>query len=271
MSTTDKATAGTELFSSHAFAHDIPQIECEPSQNKEPSKAHEACKRQRKGSKVESDMKPGSNRSYTNFTGVDEKRETPSLDPDGSDSPDDFLKKLLRSEFGIEINDDKTECQAVKPGFFAEISEDEKSSYAAVVASARSNNVSELLSLLEEGHSLNCCNQFGESLLHISCRRGFVAMTRLILDQPGASVRLVDDCGRTPLHDLCWNPTPQLDICKWILEVEPSLFFLKDRRNFTPFDYARREHWSIWKEFVLENKKLFHKLVDGDCYSFLKK
>lgn len=193
-----------------------------------------------------------------------------ALDPKGPESPDSFLRKLVSSQSGIKIDDSKLTCNTISPDFFDSISEEEMSSYTTAVATAvRGNNVEEIQRLQQDsGLSLNCCNRFGESLLHIACRRGFVDMAKLILDQPGVSVRLSDDCGRNPLHDLCWNPTPQLEICKWLLEREPILFFLRDKRNFTPLDYARQEHWQIWKTFFLENKDSF-KALEGESYSFL--
>ena len=54
------------------------------------------------------------------------------------------------------------------------------------------------------------------------------------------------------------------------MEKEPSLFLLKDKRNFSPFDYTRQEHWGLWKRFLLENKELFKKM-ESDCYGFLKR
>jgi hypothetical protein len=205
----------------------------------------------------------------TKLTADDVVRQR-TLDPSGPESPDLFLRKLVSSQFGIEINDNRLPCDAIGPEFFDRISEEEMSYYTVAVATAvRGNDVEEIKKLQESGLSLNCCNRFGESLLHISCRRGFVEMAKLILNQPGASVRLSDDCGRTPLHDLCWNPSPQLEICQWLLEREPSLFFMRDKRNFTPFEYARQEHWPIWKKFILENKDAF-KALKHDSYSFLR-
>lgn len=192
-----------------------------------------------------------------------------ALDPDGPDTPDEFLRKLLSSFFDVEIEEKQTNYASASQGFFDKCCDDDMLSYSVLAPAARSNKVPEMLKLSKAGYSLICCNRFGESLLHIACRRGFHEMVKLILDQPEMSVRIVDDCGRTPLHDLCWNPSPQLEICKWILEKEPSLFLLRDKRNFSPFDYTRQEHWVVWKRFLLENKELFKKMK-RDCYGFLK-
>lgn len=230
---------------------------------------HEVNKRQRYGSKGEKELSRIVNHDLAATLHDEFDERASDLDPDGPETPDEFLRKLLYSFFDVKIQEDQTSYTHASQGFFQKPSDDEMSSYALLAAAARSNNLSEMLDLSKNGHSLNCNNIFGESLLHIACRRGFVDMVRLILDEPGVSVRIVDDCGRTPLHDLCWNPSPQLEICKWILEKEPSLFLIKDKRNYSPFDYTRQEHWGVWKKFLLENHHLFKKL-ENDCYGFLK-
>jgi hypothetical protein len=192
------------------------------------------------------------------------------IDPNGPECPDAFLRKLIFAQSGLVIVDDRSlSSDASKSaGFYESIPEDETSYTIELATAVRTNDVDKIRSLQDSGFSLNCCNRFGESLLHIACRRGFVEIVRLILDQPKACIRISDDCGRNPLHDLCWNPSPQLQLCKWLLEREPSLFFLRDKRGFTPFDYARQEHWTIWKNFVLENQEQFKKL-ESDSYSIL--
>jgi hypothetical protein len=182
-------------------------------------------------------------------------------DPKGPDSPDKFLQILLRAQYGLTMN--------VKPStelcdFFPTATEEQIAAYTTqIVSAARKNEVSELRRLCDAGSSMKCFNRFGETLLHMACRRGFKDMVEFLLEQPAIGVRVVDDCGRSPIHDLCWNPTPQLEICKWIMERDPSLFFVSDRRGFSPFDYARPQHWNIWKQFLLDNKGCFEKMTES--------
>ena len=192
-----------------------------------------------------------------------------ALDPAGPETPELFLKKIMLHHYNLEIDDTKTAFSNIKSGFFDAIPEEEMRSYADVVTAVRQNNLPELKRLLESGYSLNCCNSFGEALIHIACRRGFVDTVKLLLTLPNVSIRLADDCGRTPLHDLCWNPSPQFELCRLLLEREPSLFFLKDKRNFSPFDYTREEHWPAWKNFVLENKSLFERMESDGRYDWM--
>jgi Ankyrin repeats (3 copies) len=101
--------------------------------------------------------------------------------------------------------------------------------------------------------ALDCCNRFGESLLHMACRRGFTEMVQWLLSLP-LTVRVRDDGGRTPLHDACWCPEPPLAICTAILQRDPSLFLIADQRGYTPFQYARQSDGTIWCRFLYEHR-----------------
>ena len=63
-------------------------------------------------------------------------------------------------------------------------------------------------------------------------------------------MRVRDDVGRNPLHDACWTKEPSLDLVRMILEREPDLAILADRRGHTPLGYVRAEHWRVWDEFL---------------------
>ena len=175
-------------------------------------------------------------------------------------SPDDYLLQLVEYMIGHSV---KSRPGLELKNFFPTITEEQVASYTMdVAASARKNDIDTLERLRsEEGLSLDCCNRFGETLLHIAARRGYTNMVEYLLQQPNVSVRVIDDTGRTPLHDALWNPTPQLGICKWIVQRDPSLFFITDKRGFTPFQYARTEHWDTWKTFLFDNRECFRRLA----------
>ena len=167
-------------------------------------------------------------------------------------SPDEFYFKLVNAQCGIKL-----QC---KPAlglvdFFSPVTEEQMAAYSTdVVTATRNNDIATLRKLTTEGKTLDCFNRFGESLLNMACRRGCNELVTFLLEQPGVCLRIVDDCGRTPLHDACWNPSPQLDICKRILEEEPALFLMTDKRGYTPFQYAREQHWHIWRQFLFDNR-----------------
>jgi hypothetical protein len=190
-------------------------------------------------------------------------------DPNEDISPDDFLVQLIDAVYGYKFEAKPT---LLLKGFFGKVSEEQMVAYNTdVVAAVRNNELDQLKRLHQNGQAMNCFNRFGESLLNIACRRGFEDVVRYLLDQPDVSVRYSDDCGRTPLHDTCWNPSPQLTICKWILERDPALFFAMDRRGCTAFQYARPEHWPIWRKFLLDNRDSLKGLTDPDIRSRLYK
>jgi ankyrin repeat protein len=185
-------------------------------------------------------------------------------DPHQNHTPIQFLQELFRSMYGYSLNvKPSSSIKEESKHFFVSATEDEVAAYTTeVLTVVRSNDLQTLKQMHSTGQAnLKCTNQFGESLLHLACRRGFHDMVTLLLDND-VPVRITDDCGRNPLHDVCWNPTPQLAICRMLFERDPVLFFISDSRGFTPFDYARAEHFLSWKKFLLDNRHHLRKLVD---------
>jgi len=185
-------------------------------------------------------------------------------------SPDVFLDKLVYATSGLQLESKKAKSLE---NFFAKITDEQVAAYTlAVVQACRSNDLDALKKLhSEEGQTMNCCNRFGESLLTMACRRGFEDIVEYLLQLPDVDVRISDDGGRTVLHDACWNPSPQLKICEWIMNRDPALFFIADNRGCTPFQYARPEHWGIWRQFLLENKQYLQALTKEDVKAKLEK
>ena len=124
----------------------------------------------------------------------------------------------------------------------------------ASVQAVRAGNVEELRQLWKQQgpESMNACNRFGESLVHMACRRGNIPVLRFLLEEAKVSLdRVVDDFGRLPLHDACWTGTPQLDLVDLLLDhVRIETLMQPDVRGFTPFQYARRDHWDTWVEYL---------------------
>lgn len=111
-----------------------------------------------------------------------------------------------------------------------------------------------------------CSNRFGESLLHLACRRGRTEMVRFLVEEletPGAdycSPRTVltvrDDCGKTPLHDACWTPSPNPELVALILKHCPEQVLARDVRGNTPFDYVRASDNGLWLRFLWSKRAL---------------
>mmetsp|Transcript_5376 Transcript_5376/g.15034 ORF Transcript_5376/g.15034 Transcript_5376/m.15034 type:complete len:295 (-) Transcript_5376:35-919(-) len=180
-------------------------------------------------------------------------------------SPDEYLLMLTKAQLGIEF---EAKPALSLDSFFVPVTEEQMASYTMEAVSAvRNNDLDRLKELHTEGQALDCFNRFGESLLNMACRRGFESIVLYLLESDRVNVRISDDGGRTPLHDACWNPTPQLRICQSLIERDPALLLVADRRGCTAFQYARKEHWDQWRKFLYDNRECLVKLKQPDILS----
>lgn len=104
--------------------------------------------------------------------------------------------------------------------------------------------------LYECGLNPNACNKFGESIVHLVCRRGCHTVLQILIEA-GCSVQICDDFGRTPIHDACWTSQPNFDLISMLLDQDPWLLSLKDRRGTTPLGYVKYDsHCQLWIEYL---------------------
>lgn len=113
----------------------------------------------------------------------------------------------------------------------------------------------------EKQQHFRCSNRFGESLMHLACRRGRTEMVRFLVEElPGASpsqmLSIKDDCLKTPLHDACWTASPNFELVELILKHAPEQVVMQDIRGNTPFDYVRKEDYPLWLKFLWERRPL---------------
>jgi hypothetical protein len=184
-------------------------------------------------------------------------------DPKVDCNPDDYLRQLVHSLYNIEPKVKK----AIDLGdYFPEITDEQIAAYDILVVSAcRENDVERLKALhTDKAMSVSCCNRFGESLLHMACRRGFREMGQFLLEEANVCVRIRDDCGRTPLHDVCWNPQPQVDMAEALIRRDPTLLLISDKRGHTPFQYSRPQHWPVWRQFVFDQREHLKGLLEEE-------
>lgn len=136
------------------------------------------------------------------------------------------------------------------------------------VYAVQGNDIETLRAFHQAGEIMQTSNRFGESLLHTSCRRGFTDIVRFFVDEAGVSPRVRDDMGRTPMHDACWSSSaPNFEIMRILMTSAPELLLSKDKRGHSPFDYARREYWPHWVQFLNEHRQL---IVNCLLASFLE-
>ncbi|KAG7351654.1 ankyrin repeat domain protein [Nitzschia inconspicua] len=119
------------------------------------------------------------------------------------------------------------------------------------VKAVRAGDVDRLNELYRSGKSLDACNPFGESLLHMACRRGDLNVVRFLIVHAHVQTDRCDDFGRNIFHDALWTSTPNISVVDFLLDhVDPRLLLAEDVRGNTPFAYARKEHDARWIEFL---------------------
>jgi ankyrin repeat protein len=103
----------------------------------------------------------------------------------------------------------------------------------------------------------NACNRFGESLLHMACRRGQYEIVKFLLHDAAVTIDRYDDYGRTPLHDAFWTTKPNFQIADLLIRnCSPHLLVSYDVRGHTPFHYARVEHHGAWTTFLRQHRSI---------------
>lgn len=174
-----------------------------------------------------------------------------------TDKPQDCLKRIL-SAVG------RTDTSGLEPydSSFLQVTEERVAAHCKEMTdAARSVNLRVLKQMRKEGRNLQACNKFGESIVHIVCRRGSLEGLRFLVEKAQASLMVRDDFGRNPLHDAMWTDKPSFEMVKFILKNSPSLLFAKDKRGSSPLAYIPRPCWAEWTEFLTDNKELVLALV----------
>eukprot|EP00578_Thalassiosira_sp_NH16_P019859 CAMPEP_0181099148 /NCGR_PEP_ID=MMETSP1071-20121207/12505_1 /TAXON_ID=35127 /ORGANISM="Thalassiosira sp., Strain NH16" /LENGTH=294 /DNA_ID=CAMNT_0023181791 /DNA_START=276 /DNA_END=1157 /DNA_ORIENTATION=+ len=168
---------------------------------------------------------------------ADESREIEDI------CPYVFIQNVL-----IDENDSREEkMRPLHADEFLRPTEEQIAAYGCdALAAVRTSDISALREMHASGRTLRCCNRFGESLLHVACRRSNADVVSYLLNEADVSPRIKDDYGRTPLHDACWRGNPEYEIVELLLSAEPRLAFVQDVRGHKPFQYARKEHWGAW-------------------------
>lgn len=161
--------------------------------------------------------------------------------------PDDFLHKLLASK-GKTVK--YTPASRIT-GFFTKVSDEYVEGYSMeVVKAVRADDVATLRRLKAEGRTMLCGTKFGDSIVHLACRRSCVKVLDFLLNEVGISPRLVCDFGRTPLHDALWTSQPNERIVNMLVTACPDLLYVTDSRGSTPLAYLPKVHWPAMCRFL---------------------
>jgi hypothetical protein len=204
----------------------------------------------KKGTKSKKDQKKKKHRkekghrsdtSATSDSGVDVDRE--------ADSPVTFILKELRKVTPRGKSPRIFPSLQMYEDFHTWTAEEKKAYDKDAIAAVRLQDIEKLRAWKREGRILQAANAFGESLLHMACRRNFLDVVSFLVDEAGHSLWIRDDTGRTPLHDACWTTSPAPDLVTFIIDRSPDLLLVADKRGHIPMDYTRKEHWAFWIDF----------------------
>jgi hypothetical protein len=152
--------------------------------------------------------------------------------------------------------------------FFQGITTDRLNSYSKdIIGAVKTNDLNFLrMSHFDHKRNMNCCNRFGESIVHTACRHSQFDVVRFLVKEAKVDLRVVDDFGRTPCHDAAWQAEPNMELIELIVTKWPDLLLVADKRGFTPLQYVRKAQWSVWNEMLEKNRaKILPKKLLKPC------
>lgn len=164
-------------------------------------------------------------------------------------SPEIHFKEMLsKNGFHVDFRSFDT-----LDGFFHPPTPEEIDAYKHDVLNAiRNCDIDQLHHFQKNGRPLKCSNRFGESILHLACRKGSLEVVEFLIHKAHVPLQVCDDYGRNPLHDACWTAKTNFALIDLILEGCPDLLFIKDKRGYTPLSYIRREEWKEWNHYLTQ-------------------
>lgn len=109
---------------------------------------------------------------------------------------------------------------------------------------------------------MSACNKFKESIIHLACRRAEFSIVQMILTH-GGDVTIMDDFGRSVLHDTCWRPDPRFDIATLILDQHLEMVFYLDSRGCSPLQYVPQGLWIQWCAYLFHQKDKYWPRKEG--------
>lgn len=164
--------------------------------------------------------------------------------------PDVFLYKLLSSR-GYDSSVIPAREYRVPP------TEKQMNDYDVILVDAvRRSDMVALRRLREEGRCMNACNKHSESVLHMAARRSNYETVKFILEN-GGDLSIVDDYGRTPMHDACWRNGVSFDVITLLLNRDLDLLRTADVRGACPLSYVREEFWMHWCAYFFNQKEKY--------------
>lgn len=175
------------------------------------------------------------------------------LDADFDPDPQTTLISILQSQ-GYKADIKKS---SELHDFFIEMTGECDAAYDQdVITAVREGDIDTLREMHENGRPLQCSNKFGESLIHMACRRGLTDVVRFLIKEAGVTLRVKDDVGRSPLHDAFWSSEPNFDLLDLLIEHDADLLLVQDNRGDLPIKYARQNQWDAWRSYLLNRREV---------------
>lgn len=172
-------------------------------------------------------------------------------------APDFFLSQLLESRGYENLHINSLAQRNIRTPSVHQI----ESYDNELVWAIRNSNLPQLKVLWESGKNMSACNKFSESIIHMACRRADLDVVEFILTH-GGNLDIIDDYGRTPLHDACWRIEPRFDIVTMILDINIDLIRFADKRGSIPVHYVRQEHWMQWCAYFYHQREKYWPRVE---------
>lgn len=195
------------------------------------------------------------------------RTQEPVASFDKNQTPSDYARSVFQSNGFYDLDGITKACESR----FLPVTTAMTEAYQTEILDAvRAEDLEKAKRLYREEkfqHGCNACNRFGESILHIACRRGNLEMVRFLVEEVGLSIVTIrDDYHRTPLHDAFWTSKASYEVVEYLLNQPrvTELLLCKDKRGFTPLDYTRGEDRSKWLTFMWERRATLRP-YEQDC------
>lgn len=118
--------------------------------------------------------------------------EMSSTDKFANTHPQDYLKSILKM---MGISAGSRPALSVDDFFLPVLPENVQGYGPTIITAIREEDLDTLGRIRDAGGTLQCCNKFGESIVHMACRRGSLTVLHYLM-RNGVSIRLIDDYGR---------------------------------------------------------------------------
>jgi hypothetical protein len=175
-------------------------------------------------------------------------------------NPQSYLNALMRSRGYPVVHYD-----SLQTAYYNKPTELQQASYDVhLIDLVKNHQLDELRDCLAMGLSPNPCNAWGESVLHLLCRTGSPPSVLQVFVQAGADVQVVDDYGRTLLHDACWSVHPCMATIEMLLDHDVHLLQMRDCRGAQPLSYVPEAHWADWMTFLGQHKDKYFPMMPAD-------